>query len=87
MSKRQDSIVRHLTLLTVAICMSLPVSYAQPKSIGATFSFKGIAVSYEHGLNQSDSYIDISIHAETSEVFLYSSGKLFYSFRKANFSL
>ena len=54
-----------------ALIVSYTALNAQPKSVGATFSFTGIAFSYEHELNGKGSFIEASVKAETSEVFLY----------------
>ena len=71
MSKDSGSILRTLLVMVSALFMSHAISSAQPKSLGATFSFTGFAVSYEHELSEKDSFIETSIKAETSEIFLY----------------
>lgn len=59
-----------ISMMSVAMAMSLMVSHAQPESLGTTFSYTGFSLSYEHGLCESDSFIEASIKAETSEYFL-----------------
>ena len=71
MSKDSGSILRPLLVVVSALFMSHAISSAQPKSLGATFSFTGFAVSYEHELSDRNSFIEASIKAETSEIFLY----------------
>ncbi len=73
MSKDCGSILRLLTVVMSTFFMSHTFLSAQPKSLGATFSFTGFAISYEHELNRGESFIETSIKAETSEVFLYRS--------------
>lgn len=74
MSKDSGSILRLLVVVVSAFIMSHTVISAQPKSFGATFSFTGLALSYEHDLSNTDSFIEASFKAETSEVFLYRTG-------------
>lgn len=71
MYKDCGSICRSLLVVLSAFFMSQHIMSAQPKSLGATFSFTGIALSYEHELRGMDSFIEASVKAETSEVFLY----------------
>ena len=71
MSKDSGSIPRLLLTVLTALLMSHAVSSAQPKSFGATFSFTGFALSYEHGLSDSGSFIEASVKAETSDIFIY----------------
>lgn len=73
MSKDSGSILRMLFVLASAFFMSHAALSAQPKSIGATFSFTGFAVSYEHELSGRNSFVEASVKAETSEMFLYRS--------------
>ena len=70
MSKDSGSILRMLFVLASAFFMSHAALSAQPKSIGATFSFTGFAVSYEHELSGRNSFVEASVKAETSEMFL-----------------
>ena len=71
MYKDRGSILRLIFVVMTTCLMSHISISAQPKSLGATFSFTGIALSYEHGLNKTGSFIEASIKAETSEIFLY----------------
>lgn len=62
-----------LGLLTATLLLTMPLSqlYGQPKSFGATFSFSGFALSYEHALDRYNSFVEASLKAETAELFLY----------------
>ena len=71
MSKDSGSILKLLLVVVSALFMSQAISSAQQKSLGATFSFTGFAVSYEHELSKTGSFIEVSVKAETSEIFLY----------------
>lgn len=51
------------TLLPVSLC-------AQPKSIGAYFSFHETAVCYEHGVDDDNSFMEIALRAECSELYI-----------------
>ena len=56
-------------LLTLVAMLSHTTLSAQPKSAGATFCFSGIGLSYEYATDPLN-FIDISIRAEMSELFL-----------------
>jgi len=43
--------------------------HAQPESLGATFSFSGISVCYEHEVND-DTFLDFAVKADTGEMYL-----------------
>lgn len=59
-------------LVTATFLMAMSHNlYAQPKSVGATFSFSGFSLSYEHALNRNSSFVEASLKAETAEIFLY----------------
>lgn len=64
--------LRILSIL-LAAALSLQLLSAQPKSVGATFSFTGPALNYEHSMKDSDSFIEVSLKAETAEYYLYRS--------------
>lgn len=74
MFKDSGSILRLLFVVVSAFLVSHTVTSAQPKSFGATFSFTGFALSYEHELSNIESFIEASFKAETSEIFLYKTG-------------
>lgn len=60
----------YMTFLAAVILLScLPVcSYAQPKALGATFTYSGCAISYEHQLQESQkSFIELNLKAECGE--------------------
>ena len=84
MSDKKGFIRKACAVISVAL-LTASVSYAQPKAAGATFSFKGISLSYEHCMN--DSFLEASLKAETAETFLYRSecpgisGSLTWNFR------
>lgn len=65
MYKEKESICKKLAA-TLILVLSQSVSYAQPKSLGASFSFSGLALCYEHTLSGSESFIEVSAKAETS---------------------
>lgn len=60
-----------LATLIFSITISAVSAFAQPKSIGLVSSFKGFAISYEHNLSKSDMFIEMSLAADASEMFLY----------------
>ena len=61
-----------ITLLTAAALTLLSfTAYAQPKSLGAAFTFSGIGMTYEHLHKNEASFAQVSLTAETSELFLY----------------
>ena len=62
---------RLLSTLIFAISISAMSVYAQPKSIGLVSSFKGFAISYEHNLSKPDMFMEMSLAADASEMFLY----------------
>lgn len=68
---KRNGFILGLLAATFFLTMSSSVSYARPKSLGATFSFTGFALSYEHELERYNSFIEASLKAETSELFLY----------------
>ena len=64
------SLLTKAALGVVVTCfMALPAS-AQPKSAGATFSFTGLGVSYEHDFSEYDSFLDITLKSEHPEYLL-----------------
>ena len=44
-------------------------AFAQPKSLGVSFSYTGISISYEMYSNRPDSFIDIVLKSENSEFY------------------
>ena len=62
---------RLLLTLIFTISISALSMYAQPKSIGLVSSFKGFAISYEHNLSKPDMFMEMSLAADASEMFLY----------------
>lgn len=55
-------------MIAIMLTSMIPVS-AQPKSLGANFSFTGFTLSYEHDVKKGDSFLDLSLKVETTEVF------------------
>jgi hypothetical protein len=53
---------------TLMLVLSQCFSYAQPKSLGASFSLSGIALSYEHTLSDRESFVEISAKSEISGI-------------------
>lgn len=68
-------IIPRLKALTVTFLMTISLSsaYSQPRSVGATYSFTGFSISYEHLIKGEDTFVDMSIKAETSEMFFLKS--------------
>ena len=59
---------RKIMTLIVFSLMFMGESFAQPKSIGTTYSLSGISLSYEH-YTDNESFIDTSIKAECGDMF------------------
>ncbi len=58
-------------ICTVILCtLFLSESHAQPKAVGATFSYAGIGLVYEH-TTDSGSFIDANLRMETTSVYNY----------------
>ena len=64
-----------LTVTFFMLSSGLSSLYARSKAIGATFSYTGTAVSYEHTTKKDNSYLDLSLKAEFSE---FTSGRSSY---------
>ena len=56
-------------ILMAAMLMPSFTLRAQPKAVGASFSFTGISVSYEHSLSNDNAFIETSLKAECCEAF------------------
>ena len=68
----------HFPILTCLISvlitgMTSICASAQPQSIGITSSFRGFSISYDHKLKNNDSFLEMSIMADTEEFFLFRS--------------
>ncbi len=50
--------------------LALSAAHAQPKSLGASFSFSGFGLIYEHSLRNDLSFMEVSLRAESAEGFL-----------------
>lgn len=62
-------------ILSGAVLLSaLLSSYAQPRTIGATFSFTGLSVAYEHSLEDRDAFLEFAIKSEQAEYYVRRSG-------------
>ena len=57
--------------VTMMMACLLPSSLviAQPKSVGVSFSYTGISLSYEMNSHKSNSFIDLELKAENSEFY------------------
>ena len=59
------------TILAFAVSLlALSSVYAQPKSLGASFSFSGFGLVYDHALKNDMSFLEVSLKAESAEGFL-----------------
>ena len=59
------------TILAFAVSLlALSSAYAQPKSLGASFSFSGFGLVYDHALKNDMSFMEVSLKAESAEGFL-----------------
>ena len=58
-----------MILIAAVALLSLLPGHCQSRSLGAAFSFSSIGISYEHGLSETDTYIEASLRAETAEMF------------------
>ena len=63
-----DTLKRTIFIFIVA-CAAMSYGHAQPKSLGTTFSFSGVGLTYEHYLNE-ESYINADIKAEMLSYFI-----------------
>lgn len=59
----------HIMLVTAGSFMALPSAHAQPKALGASFSFACSGIVYEHYQKSSSSFLEIALKAQTSEMF------------------
>jgi len=57
-----------LVSVAAVIMVSLATLCAQPKSIGANFSVTGLAACYEHYQGKGDSFVELTLKAEMSEM-------------------
>ena len=54
----------------VVLLSALLSSHAQPRTIGATFSFTGLSVAYEHSLKDRDTFLEFSLKSEQAEYYV-----------------
>lgn len=59
-------------LFVLALLLSADAARAQSRALGASFSYSGIGITYEHDMD-SQSFIDMQLRAETSSLFTYGS--------------
>ena len=59
-----------IILVATASCLTLLPAAAQPKSLGASFSFTGLGLTYEHDYEEYKAFEEVSLKAETSEFIL-----------------
>lgn len=69
MQQVRKNILKRVYALILIGCACFSYADAQPKSLGTTYSFGGISLSYEHTLS-SDSFAEVSLKAEMTEVFM-----------------
>ena len=55
-------------LSVVVLFSALLSSYAQPRTLGASFSYTGISVNYEHALPKDASFLEAGIKMHMSEM-------------------
>lgn len=58
----------------VVLLSALLSSHAQPRTLGAAFSFTGISVAYEHSLQNRDAFLEFSLKSEQAEYYVRKSG-------------
>ena len=63
-----DALKRTVFIFIVA-CAAMSYGHAQPKTLGTTFSFSGIGLTYEHYLND-ESFINADIKSEMLSYFI-----------------
>ena len=64
-----SNIITRLCTVIIMGCTFSSHAYAQPKSMGTSYSFSGISLSYEHYLT-ADSFAEISLKGEMGEMFM-----------------
>ena len=63
------NVITRVCTVIIMGCTYVSYAYAQPKSLGTSYSFSGMALSYEHYLT-NDSFAEISLKGETGEMFM-----------------
>ncbi len=59
------------SIICIILCtLFLDAIHAQPKSIGSTFSYAGIGLVYEHGIDAT-SFAEVQLRMETAPIFTY----------------
>ncbi len=61
--------LKRFAVLSLTVCAAISYADAQPRSVGASFSFSALGATYEHTLNQ-DSFINADIKAEMGPYFM-----------------
>lgn len=51
----------------VVLLSALLTSYAQPRTLGAAFSFTGLSIAYEHSIPDRDTFLEFTLKSELSE--------------------
>ena len=72
---RKGRSIRFCLAMILLLSSGFSSLYARSKAIGATFSYTGVAISYEHYTRKDNSYLDLSLKAEFSE---FTSGRSSY---------
>ena len=57
-----------LILLAAVLFTALQTAYSQPKSVGASFSYTGFGIVYEHVLKEGNSFVEVGLKADVSEL-------------------
>lgn len=65
--------LKRITVLCLAFCASISNADAQSRSVGVSFSFNALGLTYEHTLNQ-DCFINADIKSEMGAYFMDSTG-------------
>ena len=58
-----------LILICAVSFLSLQHAYSRPKSIGASFSYTGLGITYDYYLNETSSFVELSLKAESADMF------------------
>lgn len=63
-----DNKYKHIIVILIVTILDLGMIDAQPKSIGTSYCFSGIGLTYEHEIDD-DTFLDFTVKAEMSELF------------------
>lgn len=66
MYRKSSCRVKHI--LTIALlCLVMVQTVAQPKSAGASFSYTGLGLCYEHEFPENSSFVELALKCEMSQ--------------------